>query len=138
MLGDRWSLLIIRDVMFFNLREFGLLQRSGEGIATNVLADRLTRLESKGILRKDPHPTHGRKFVYSLTESGIALAPMLVELALWSRQYMDNATIPGPIYEMMVHDREGMLRKIRNGEPLLDLSGQRNDATSGNNRPAPL
>lgn len=118
LLGDRWSLLIIRDLMFTSRNEYGQLLQAGEGIATNVLADRLARLEASGIVDKAAHPAHGKKFVYTLTERGIALAPTLIEFALWSRDTIATAALPDRLYDLMVHDRERMLDKIRAGEPL--------------------
>jgi DNA-binding HxlR family transcriptional regulator len=122
LLGDRWSLLIIRDLMFTNRNEYGQLLRSGEGIATNVLAERLARLETSGIVSKTPHPEHGKKFVYTLTERGKALAPVLIEFALWSRDTIADAVVPDSLYDLMVNDREGMLASIGAGEPLLEIA----------------
>jgi DNA-binding HxlR family transcriptional regulator len=76
--GDKWSLLVIRDMIFGNRRHFReLLTRSEEGIASNILADRLKRLVEQGIISKADDPTHKQKGVYSLTEKGIALLPVL-------------------------------------------------------------
>jgi DNA-binding HxlR family transcriptional regulator len=86
-LGDAWSLLIVRDMMFKGRTTFDAFQKAGEGIATNILADRLTRREGDGILVKHKDPLDARSFVYRLTQKGIDLAPMLVELILWSARY---------------------------------------------------
>jgi DNA-binding HxlR family transcriptional regulator len=81
--GDRWSLLIIRDMMFGNRRHFReLLTKSEEGIASNILAD------EQGIVTKAEDPTHKQKGVYSLTEAGIALLPVLAQMAVWGRRHM--------------------------------------------------
>jgi DNA-binding HxlR family transcriptional regulator len=83
-LGDRWSLIVIRDVMFGNRRSYGaLLADSEEGIASNILADRLKRLTATGLLSRQPDPTHRQKLIYSLTEASIQLLPMLVHMAAW-------------------------------------------------------
>ncbi len=88
-LGDRWSLIVIRDIMFGNSRHFReLLSRSEEGIATNILADRLKRLVAQGILSRRDDPTHKQKAVYSLTDQGIALLPVLIQLGTWGRRYL--------------------------------------------------
>jgi DNA-binding HxlR family transcriptional regulator len=88
-LGDRWSLIVIRDVMFGNRRHFReLLGQSKEGIASNVLADRLKRLVSAGVLSRGDDPTHKQKAVYSLTEMGIELLPVLVQMGAWGRRYL--------------------------------------------------
>src|SRR5271156_6522697 len=84
MVGDRWSLLIVRDMMLAGARSYAELRKTHEGIATNVLADRLKRLAGEGILSAEADPTDGRKRIYRLTEKGIALAPALTELVLWA------------------------------------------------------
>lgn len=81
--GDRWSLLVLRDLVFNNKRTYGDFLSSSEGIATNVLASRLAMLETSGLINKY-HSTENRKvFYYSLTQHGIELIPVLVELVLW-------------------------------------------------------
>lgn len=87
-LGDRWSLILIRDVMFGDRRRFReLLTRSEEGIASNVLADRLKRLTEAGLLTRREDPGHKQKAIYSLTEPAIQLVPLLVQMAAWGRQH---------------------------------------------------
>lgn len=87
-LGDRWSLIVIRDVMFGNRRHFReLLQNSEEGIASNILADRLKRLVANGLLSRADDPTHRQKGVYSLTEPAIQLVPMLAMMGAWGRRH---------------------------------------------------
>lgn len=87
-LGDRWSLIVIRDIMFGNRRHFReLLTRSDEGIASNILADRLKRLVEAGLLTRTDDPTHRQKAVYSLTESAIELVPLLVHMGAWGRRH---------------------------------------------------
>ena len=87
-LGDRWSLIVIRDVMFGNRRSFGeLLAHSEEGIATNILADRLKRLTAAGLLSRAPDPAHRQKSVYSLTEASIQLVPLLAHMGAWGRRH---------------------------------------------------
>jgi len=83
LLGDRWSLLIVRDIMVRGYRTFREFQHSGEGIATNILTDRLQRLETGGILLREAAENDGRSANYRLTEKGIALAPVLLELLIW-------------------------------------------------------
>ncbi len=87
-LGDRWSLLIIRDVMFGNRRHFrALLTRSEEGIASNILADRLQRLTALGMLTSAPDPGHKQRLLLSLTEPAIQLVPVLAHLGAWGRRH---------------------------------------------------
>ena len=87
--GDKWSLLVIRDMMFGNRRHFReFLTRSEEGIASNILADRLKRLVEQGIISKADDPTHKQKGIYSLTEQGIELLPILAQMSVWGRKYL--------------------------------------------------
>jgi len=86
MLGDRWSLIVIRDIMFGNRRHFReLLTRSEERIASNILADRLKRLVDSGLLTKRDDPSHRQKAIYSLGEPAIQLVPLLVQMGAWGR-----------------------------------------------------
>jgi DNA-binding HxlR family transcriptional regulator len=86
-LGDKWSLLILRDIMFGRKRHFRELMRSEERISSNILADRLKRLVEQGLLTKADDPTHKQKAIYSLTEQGIELLPVLAQMAVWGRKY---------------------------------------------------
>jgi DNA-binding HxlR family transcriptional regulator len=87
--GDKWSLLIIRDIMFGNRRHFReLLTQSEEGISSNILADRLKTLVEQGVLTRSDDPTHKQKGIYSLTEIGIALLPVLGQMAFFGRKYL--------------------------------------------------
>lgn len=88
-LGDKWSLLVIRDMIFGNRRHFReLLTNSEEGIASNVLADRLQTLVEQGIITKSDDPTHRQKVLYSLTERGIQLVPVLAQIGSWGRRFL--------------------------------------------------
>ncbi|WP_413992919.1 winged helix-turn-helix transcriptional regulator [Labrys okinawensis] len=88
MLGDRWSLIIIRDVMFGNRRHYReLLNQSEEGIASNILADRLKRLVDLGLLSRRDDPSHKQKAIYSLTEPAIQLVPLLAHMGAWGRRH---------------------------------------------------
>lgn len=85
--GDRWTLLIIRDLMFSGKRHFRELLQSEEGIASNVLADRLVLLTAAGIVTRADDPTHKQKAVYSLTKKGIDLLPVLAQIGIWGRAH---------------------------------------------------
>jgi DNA-binding HxlR family transcriptional regulator len=88
-LGDRWSLIVIRDMMFGSRRHFReLLAGSFEGIASNILADRLKRLVAEGLLTRTDDPTHKQKAIYSLTEKAIELVPLIVAMGAWGRRHM--------------------------------------------------
>jgi DNA-binding HxlR family transcriptional regulator len=111
MLGDRWSLLIIRDMMLLGARTFKEFLGGYEGIATNVLADRLRRLEEHGIVRVERDAKDRRKQIYRLTRKGIDLAPVLTEMVLWAagHEETENAAL---VAEMR-KDRKGFLKGIR-------------------------
>jgi DNA-binding HxlR family transcriptional regulator len=88
-LGDKWSLLIIRDMMFGDRRHFrALLTGSEEGIASNILADRLTRLTDLGMITSAPDPGHKQRIRLSLTEPAIQLVPVLAHLGAWGRRHL--------------------------------------------------
>jgi DNA-binding HxlR family transcriptional regulator len=87
--GDKWSLLIIRDMMFGNRRHFReFLTLSEEGISSNILADRLKTMVEEGVLTREDDPTHKQKAIYSLTEMGIQLLPVLAQMAVWGRRHL--------------------------------------------------
>ena len=92
-IGDKWSLLILRDLMFTEKRTYGEFQASEESIATNILAARLVTLEANGIISKSTDPTNGRRSIYRLTEKGIDLLPVVVELNHWMLKW-DKAAMP--------------------------------------------
>ena len=95
MLGDRWSLLILRDMMLRGSRTYKeFFEASLEGIATNILADRLRRLERNGIIRAKPDARDGRKMIYTLTGKGIDLAPTLAEMVLWAARHEHTGNQP--------------------------------------------
>jgi DNA-binding HxlR family transcriptional regulator len=98
--GDRWSLLVVRDLMFSGLCSFKEFEAAGEGIATNVLAERLERLEAAGIISRRPDPEDGRKVVYRLTRKGMELAPMLVEMVIWGAAHEKTEAPPALVREM--------------------------------------
>ncbi|WP_224361504.1 winged helix-turn-helix transcriptional regulator [Hyalangium versicolor] len=88
MLGDRWSLIVIRDIMFGNRRHYReLLGQSEERIASNILADRLKRLVEIGLLSRRDDPSHKQKAIYSLTEPSIQLVPLLAQMGAWGRRH---------------------------------------------------
>jgi DNA-binding HxlR family transcriptional regulator len=111
-LGDRWSLLIIRDLMIRGFRTYKEFLGSDEGIATNILADRLQKLEACGIITLQPDPTDRRKVNYRLTKKGIDLAPVLTELVLWATRYEDTGAPPALIRKMQ-KNRKQFLAEVR-------------------------
>jgi DNA-binding HxlR family transcriptional regulator len=111
-LGDAWSLLIVRDLMFKGKHTFAEFQGAGECIATNVLTDRLAKLEAAGLISKRDDPDDARRYLYRLTQKGIDLAPVLVELVLWSARYEDTAA-PPPVLRQMRKSREKFIEGVR-------------------------
>lgn len=85
--GDKWSLLVVRDIAFAGKKTYGEFLKSEEGVATNILASRLAYLEEQGILAKTPSATDGRKDFYSLTEKGLDLIPVLLSVVVWSAKH---------------------------------------------------
>jgi DNA-binding HxlR family transcriptional regulator len=111
MLGDRWSLLIIRDMMLRGSSTYKEFLESFERIATNILADRLRRLEAFGIISVLPDPSDGRKRIYLLTPKGIDLAPVLTEMVLWAAA--NENTGNQPLVRQMKKHREQLLAAVR-------------------------
>ena len=89
--GDAWTLLVLRDMMFAGKRHFRELLQSDERISSNILADRLARLVDSGVLTKSDDPTHKQKAIYSLTEKGIALLPIVVQIGAWGSRWITDA-----------------------------------------------
>ncbi len=110
--GDRWSLLIIRDLMVRGFRTFKEFQQSGEGIATNILTDRLRRLEAAGLLTRESASAKRRKVNYRLTEKGIDLAPVLLELLIWGARH-EASGVACALVEQMAKNREQVLAEVR-------------------------
>ncbi len=110
--GDRWSLLIIRDLMVRGLRTFKEFQESGEGIATNILADRLRNLAAAGIITAEQQESDGRRVDYRLTEKGIDLAPVLLELLIWGARHEETGA-PCAVIDNMEKNRETVIAETR-------------------------
>jgi DNA-binding HxlR family transcriptional regulator len=111
MLGDRWSLLILRDMMLRGFRSYKEFLESYEGIATNILADRLRKLEAYGIIAAEQDPSDGRKLIYVLTARGIDLAPVLTEMVLWAAAH--EKTENQALVRLMKKDKAQFLTGIR-------------------------
>jgi len=124
LLGDRWSLLIIRDLMVRGYRSFHEFESAGEGIATNILADRLHKLGAAGILATEPVAGDGRGVHYRLTPKGIALAPVLLELLIWAAHH-EHTAAPCSFIARIERSRETILAetyrrwKERDPTPLI-------------------
>ena len=112
MIGDRWSLLIIRDLMVRGYHTFKEFEESGEGVATNILSDRLRKLKSTGIITTQVDETDGRRINYGLTQKGIDLAPVLLELLIWGARH-EKTEAPCALIEKMAENRQALLSEVR-------------------------
>jgi DNA-binding HxlR family transcriptional regulator len=123
--GDKWSLLILRDIIFRGKRTYGDFLKSEEGFATNILASRLAQLEEVGLLKKSPNPEDARKDIYSLTEKGLDLIPMLFEMVLWSSKHDPKSatTKATKLVELIRKDNRKLsheiIAKVRRGEAVF-------------------
>lgn len=111
--GDKWSLLILRDLIFNNKSTYGEFMDTDEKISTNILADRLVSLEVSGIISKHEHPASKLKVLYQLTKKGIDLIPVLVEIIVWSEKYHDVHPHAVKFVKMVKKDKEGLLKVLR-------------------------
>lgn len=111
--GDRWSLVIIRDILIKGFSSYSELLGSDEKIATNILANRLKDLEETGIISKDSDPNNKRYFVYTMTSMGIELAPILVEMMRWSGKYDNNTKVTNEIIDKINNNRQGFIEGIQ-------------------------
>ena len=112
MVGDRWSLLIVRDLMLSGRRTYNAFLEGGEQIATNVLAERLRRLEQIGILERQADPQDRRRTLYKLTPKGIDLAPVLLEMVVWAAKH-EKTGAPRALLQDMTRRRAAFLARIR-------------------------
>jgi len=111
MLGDQWSLLIIRDMMLRGAHTYKTFLECYERIATNILADRLRKLATHGIITAKPDPADGRRLIYSLTRKGIDLAPVLTEMVLWAAEHEDTGN--RALVQLMRQDKKKFLAGVR-------------------------
>jgi DNA-binding HxlR family transcriptional regulator len=111
--GDKWTLLIVRDMIFGGRRHFRELLQADEGIASNILADRLNRLVAEGIVTKADDPTHKQKAIYSLTDKGIDLLPIFVAMGSWGRKYCPVSEEMNWRAEALEKGGESLLRALQ-------------------------
>ena len=117
-LGDKWTLVVLRDIMLGNRRHFrDLLTQSEEGIAANMLSDRLKMLMAQGILTRSDDPSHKQKGIYSLTEKGIELLPVIAQMAVWGRRHLPASEQHSQMAAVLERGGPklwtGMMRKLR-------------------------
>ena len=118
LVGDAWSLLIVRDLMLRGHSGYQAFLRSGEKIATNILADRLLKLEHNGLITKASDPSDARKFIYALSARGADLAPVLVELILFSHRHEPRIDMPKEVLTEMLRNKQAFTsRLVRSSAP---------------------
>lgn len=110
--GDKWSLLVLRDLMFFGKHSFSDLQGSEEKVATNILSSRLESLEKEGLVQKQVDPSDKRKKVYSLTPKGKDMLPILLEMMIWSSKYAPETNAPKDFLDRAINDRESLIDDV--------------------------
>lgn len=111
--GDKWSLLIVRDLIFFKERTYGDFLKSDEKIATNILAARLQMLEENGIVSKSDHPESKAKVLYKLTSKGIDLLPLMIEINIWADKYLAIPDEQRKILKEIKKNKEAYIKKRR-------------------------
>lgn len=110
--GDKWTLLVIRDLMFKGKRRYSEFLASDEGISTNILADRLQRLERSGVIEKRVDPDHQARSIYRLTQKGRDLLPVMLEITAWSGKYDAKTNAPAPLLKALEGDRSGLVAAV--------------------------
>jgi len=111
--GDRWSLLIVRDLMFAGKRHFRQFLQSEEGISSNILAERLGKLVEHGVLTKMEDPSHKQKAIYSLTQKGIDLLPVLAQIGTWGRRHLPVTRQSGAPAAALEKGGAALLKELR-------------------------
>ena len=110
--GDRWTLLVIRDLMFHGKRHYRDFLASDEGISTNILANRLQRLELDGVIDKEIDPDNRSRAIYRLTQKGKDLLPVMLEITAWSGKYDSKTNAPAPLLRALKKNRRPLIAKI--------------------------
>lgn len=134
--GDRWSLLVLRDLILRDKRRFSELLAAPEGIATNVLTDRLRRLVDTGLVTRDPDPDDLRQWTYRPTEQAIDLVPMLLELIAWGVRNDPRAAaaVPADFIQRLHRDRQGLIESIQR-RAASDVSSSSSSSATSPSRP---
>jgi DNA-binding HxlR family transcriptional regulator len=113
LLGDKWTLIVLRDLMMVRKRYFQELLEGNEGIATNILASRLKMLEAAGLITRRTDPDQARRVIYSPTAKALDLLPVLIELIRWSMKYSPGSAVPEEFLRRLGKDREGFIADLR-------------------------
>lgn len=113
LIGDRWTLIVLRDLIVVRKRYFQELLEGNEGIATNILASRLKLLEAAELVTRRPDPGPGRRVTYAPTEKALDLLPVLIELIHWSLKYSPGSSASADLLRRLTHDRAGFIADLR-------------------------
>jgi DNA-binding HxlR family transcriptional regulator len=111
--GDRWTLLVIRDLLFAGKRHFKELMESPERIASNILTARLKKLEERGLIERQGDPDNRKQVIYTLTEKGRDLTPVLVELVRWGGRHDPNSLCPKSVVARFTRDNDRLIADMR-------------------------
>lgn len=111
--GDKWSLIILRDILHFDKTRYTEFLNSGEGISTNILSDRLKNLEKEGIISKEKDPENKKQFIYSPTQKCLDLVPIIIELAVWGATYDPDTGAPPEEMAKIRKNRKAYIENIR-------------------------
>lgn len=127
-IGDKWSLLIVRDIAIFGKTSYGEFLTSDEKIATNILSNRLVMLEENNIIGKKRDPANKTKFIYSLAQPGLDLIPLLIDMLVWSaRQHAIDTEPDALLAKMALDNRQQLIDMIQahlqtgNGTPFIQI-----------------
>ncbi len=110
--GDKWSLVVVRDMIFLGKRHFNELLASREKMASNILANRLKRLEEECVITKTQDTDHESKFIYELTPKGKELIPLILEIMVWGSKHAPNSDVPAELVRWVKKDRDGVAKAI--------------------------
>jgi len=110
--GDKWSILVVRDMMLNAKKYYGELLECPEHIASNILADRLKRLEEARVITKNPDPEDQKRYVYELTQKGVDLLPLVLEAVMWGSKYASKNSTPKEFLRWLKKDRDAVAREI--------------------------
>ena len=113
--GDKWTLLDVRDLMFHGKQHFSEFLESDEGISTNILSDRLRRLEGHGVVEREVDPSHGSRVIYRLSEKGRDLLPIMLEITRWSGKHDSETNAPSAFLKEIERDRGGAVVRVLAG-----------------------
>jgi DNA-binding HxlR family transcriptional regulator len=113
--GDRWTLLVIRDLLFGGKRHFKELMESPERIASNILAARLKKLEERGLIERCADPENRKQVIYTLTDKGRDLTPVLVEMIRWGGRHDPETLVPKSVVTRFARNNDQLMAEVRAG-----------------------